>query len=199
MHTVASIKKSKQSGFAMLEVLVASIVFAIGVSGIGVLLLTTIQGTQDNAQRSQGMWIVQDFVGRMRANPDGAKSGGYRVSANPDCESPPVAMCAEYIDRSGDPKPAATCSPLDMATFDVWVTMCGFDDPTETNPAKKIFDSPAEFVSNPTLTSTCGATNTPPCVQYTIELTWNTKVTQGAAAADDRINQQTYNMVVELN
>lgn len=69
--------RNKQTGFAMIEIMVTVVIIAIAISGMGLLLLRAVQGTQDSAQLSQGMWIVQDYVGRIRANPDGAKGGFY--------------------------------------------------------------------------------------------------------------------------
>lgn len=189
---------AKQSGFAMIEVLVTAIIFAIGISGMGVLLLKTIQGTQDNAQRSQGMWIIQDFVGRIRANPEGAKANGYVVNANPNCSSQPTSMCADHI-IDGAEITGVDCSASDMAAFDIWVTMCGFDTPPAGKPEDKIFDSPAEFVVSPELRSTCDATDDTFCLQYSIELTWKSKIAKGSDTASERNYENTYNMVVELN
>ncbi len=42
-----------EHGFAMIEALVTALIVAIGVSGVGVLLMRAIQGTQDSAQLSQ--------------------------------------------------------------------------------------------------------------------------------------------------
>lgn len=187
-----------QSGFALIEVLVTSVIFAIGISGMGVLLLKTIQATQDNAQRSQGMWVVQDFVGRIRANPEGAKAGGY-VTTGVDCgtDRPATsAMCADHVINNVKVA-GANCSPADMAAFDVWVTMCGFDDPTPTDPNDKIFDSPAEFLVNSVLTSTCDVAAG--CVQYSVNLTWSSKITKGDSDEAKRINENNYSMIVELN
>lgn len=198
MPIISNSTHSKQHGFAMVEVLVTAVILAIGISGMGVLLLKTIQGTQDNAQRSQGMWIVQDLVGRIRANPDGAKLNGYIVAANPNCGSEPLKMCADYI-NNGVEVAGVDCEPLEMAAYDVWVTMCGFDDPPAGSPDDKIFDTPAEFVAAPVLTSTCNLVSGTSCLQYTVDLTWTTRIAVGAAAAEDRINKSSYTMVVELN
>lgn len=189
--------QSTQRGFALIEVMVTAFIIAIGLSGIGVLLLKSIQGTQDSAQRSQGMWIVQDFVGRIRANPEGAKANGYVIAANPDCNNPPAIMCSDYI-NNGVRQDASICTPTQMATFDIYITMCGFD-PVPANPDDKIFDSPAEFIVKPQLTSSCDLSVGLNCVQYTVDLKWTSRITKGAANAAERINENNFTTVIELN
>lgn len=198
------IKNKKQHGFAMIEVLVTAVIFAIGISGMGVLLLKTIQGTQDNAQRSQGMWIVQDFIGRIRANPNGAKNNGYIIAGNPNCNAPPANICADHIQNGNkvnavacDSAPAPGAEGIQMATFDIWVTMCGFDSPP--TPSDNIFDSPAEFLINPELTSSCDLAAGGECFQYTVNLKWDSRLAKGGVNAVDRIKENNFSMVVELN
>jgi len=185
--------KNLQRGVAMIEVLVTAIIMAIGISGIGVLLVQAIQSTQDTSQQTQGMWLVQDFVGRIRANPNGARLGGYETSGVINCAARPAKMCADYWD--GSYIPASTCEPAEMAAYDVWITVCGLD----TN----VYDSPADFLINPEINSSCileisrGGRNQ--CVRYNVELTWETRRRQAAASADERNYSQSYSTIVELD
>ncbi len=189
--------KSKQSGIAMVEVMVTVAIITIGVSGMGMLLIRAIQGTQDSSQHSQAMWIVQDFIGRMRANPEGARASDYVLDpADIDCNTPPNVQCAAT--PAGN---AANCdaSLAQMATYDKWITTCGISD--------TIYDSPADFVTNPQLTSECTQLSArassynfqPDCIQYRVTLNWQSKHTQGAINEDDRTNINEYSMIVEFN
>lgn len=188
---------SKQSGFAMMEVLVTAIILAIGISGMGVLLLRAVQGTQDSSQQSQAMWMVQDYVGRIRANPDAGRAGNYELNVLPNCASKPAAVCAEHYDVVE--VPAVECSPAQMALFDQWITVCGLDS--------SVYDSSADFISNPKLTSTCTRTSVrsssgsglPDCVQYHVSLSWETKIKQGSDIESERTYKNDYSMIVELN
>ena len=190
----------QQSGFALIEVLVTSVIIAIGVSGLGILLMRVIQGTQDSAQQSQAMWIVQDFVGRIRSNAQGGRSGDYEVATTSAtfCDNPPAAICAEYY-KSGAEVSAVDCAPGEMATFDKWITVCGI--------ASNIYDSPSDFILNPRLVSTCSraiprvstSAGTPDCIQYDVTLTWDTRITQASSDASERIQSNTFTSVVELN
>ena len=194
-----SISKRK-NGFALVEVLVTAVIIAIGVSGLGILLMRVIQGTQDSAQQSQAMWMVQDFVGRIRSNADGARRGDYVLAVTDAtfCDNPPSRICAEYYD-SGAEVPAKDCDPTQMATFDKWITVCGI--------ASSIYDSPADFVVNPRLASSCSLTiprvstikGTPDCIQYEVTLTWDTRITKASKEASERIQKNTFSTVVELN
>lgn len=188
----------------MIEILVTAVILAIGISGMGVLLLKSVQSSQDNSQKSQGMWIVQDFVGRMRANSEGARAKDYESAGAVDC-SDAVTMCADY--NNGNRMPSATCNSQEMATYDRWISVCGIDKSDVEDEDNLFFSSPSDFILNPILTVTCTNTSTrvstytglPDCVQYFIELEWDTKLQQGAPDEDDRTYKSQYSMVVELN
>lgn len=204
----------KQNGFAMMEVLVTAIIIAIGVSGMGVLLLRAIQGTQDTSQQSQALWIIQDYVGRIRANSEAARAGDYAIDANnlPNCANQyGGTICGEYTDANDNEVAANICSAADMAAFDIYVTMCSLTPITNdelNGNAPRLFDSAADFVLNPTITSTCSVTDNarvssysgqPDCVQYDIQFQWSTKTQQGAVDPNDRDFINDYSLVVELN
>jgi len=189
----------RQSGFAMVEVMVTVAIITIGVSGMGMLLMRAIQGTHDSAQQSQAMWIVQDYVGRMRANQEGARAKRYELSPSDiDCTSPPT-MCSE-IYKDGAEVAAENCtSSSDMATFDNWISTCGL--------STDVYDSASDFIVNPQLTSVCTGTSTrvstdtnqPDCIQYQVTLTWDTKITKGSSDKTERTNTNDFSMVVEFN
>lgn len=189
-------KTSKQNGFAMVETLMTAVILAIGISGIGVLLLQALQATQDTSQQSQAMWMVQDLVGRMRANPEGARSGAYEFNGPLNCNAAPQAQCADTNLAN-----AVMCDSTEMAIYDQWITVCG-EDPDN-------FDSSADFVIQPELTITCtlraeagrSSTNSGQidCVQYFVEIEWNTKLQQTGDDVAERDFRNIYSMVVELN
>jgi len=202
-------KRKSQHGFAMIEVLVTAVIIAIGLSGLGVLLMRAIQGTQDSSQHSQAMWIVQDFAGRIRANPIGARQETYETNAIPAnyCKTRPNPVCASYFDNGNVVDPV-DCTPADMANFDRWDMVCGMiidlkPGDTGYNPEDVVFDAPAEFIVNPVLTSTCSKSHvsrisTPSlkvdCVQYLVTLTWSNRVSQGGVS-----RTSSYSTLVELN
>ncbi len=188
----------RQHGIAMTEVLVSAVIMAIGISGLGVLLLQALQGTQDSAQQSQAMWMVQDFAGRIRANSTGARLSGYEVATQPNCANQPTPMCADYTTSLDARTAAASCTASQMAAYDTWITMCGLD--------KEQLDSPADFLVNSQLTSTCSLvhasrstdsnSSTRDCIQYTVGITWDIRDNKDASNVT---NTKTYSLVVELN
>jgi type IV pilus modification protein PilV len=192
--------KNRQNGFALIEVLVASVIIAIGVSGLGILLMRVIQSTQDSAQQSQAMWLMQDYVGRIKSNAQGARLGQYELSTTPAtfCDNPPLQICAEYY-TNGAEVPAQNCDATQMATFDKFIAVCGI--------SPDAFDSASDFILNPTLLSTCinkinrqstGAA-VQDCVQYSITLTWDTRIAKTSAEAAERIQKNSFTTTVELN
>ncbi len=205
----------KQRGFAMVEVLVTAVILAIGISGLGMLLLRAIQGNQDSVQQSQGLWMVQDYAGRIRANAPGGRRGeGYEIEAGEyDCaaEEKLTKQCAELrtpaINGDGVLKEAELCLPDEMAAYDRWTTLCRLDVDGD-----HIYSNPSDFMINPVLTSKCTnnhasrssntSTGALDCVQYLVTLTWDTKLEKNYAATDDDagpVRQNTYSVTVELN
>jgi type IV pilus modification protein PilV len=187
-----------QTGFAMVEVMVTVVIITIGVSGMGMLLMRAIQGTHDSAQQSQAMWIVQDYVGRMRTNPEGALAGFYELNpADIDCTQRPPICVETYQD--GAEVSAQVCNTTQMANFDNWITTCGLNT--------TIYDSASDFIVNPTLQSTCTDTSPrqsqitfqPSCIQYEVILTWDTKIKKGSSEGSERTNQNDFSIIVGLN
>lgn len=64
--------KGQQSGMTLVEVMVALLVFAIGILGVAVLQLTALKYSDSASRRTQVNFIAQDLMERIRANPDAA-------------------------------------------------------------------------------------------------------------------------------
>lgn len=182
-----------QRGVAMVEIAVTILIITIAISGMGILLLRTIQGTQDSSQQTQAMWIIQDYIGRMRANPDGARDQDYVFGGAVACVAPPAARCAN-ININGtvfnaDP---GGCSSAEMAIFDRYISVCG--------ASEDVIDSPADNLINPILSSSCTLAHPiRGCVKYNVELTWTTRLQQSGPDAASRVFENSYSMDVELN
>ena len=65
----------KQSGFTLLEVLVAILVLSIGLLGLAGLMASNIRNTHSAYQRTQAVWLAYDMIDRMRVNRVNAISG----------------------------------------------------------------------------------------------------------------------------
>ncbi len=108
----------RQSGIAMIEVLVTMVVFAIGALGLAAMQITSLKYNKDSAVRSKATLLSLELSDRMRANMAAVKAGNYTRNEG-------------YAAAVGD-KPAAPgcgnngteCSPANMATLDLsdWTT-----------------------------------------------------------------------------
>lgn len=58
----------KQTGFTLLEVLVAMLVLAIGLLGLAGLVTSAMRNNLSASHRTQATWMAYDIIDRMRAN-----------------------------------------------------------------------------------------------------------------------------------
>lgn len=71
----------KQSGFTLLEVLVAMLVLTIGLLGLAGLMASSMRNNLSASHRTQATWMAADIIDRMRANRASAIAGGYVAAA----------------------------------------------------------------------------------------------------------------------
>lgn len=174
--------KNSQSGFALIEVLVASTIIAIGLSGVGALMLSSLQATQDSSQVSQAMWISTDLAGRIQSNITGAYNHDYTTAGAIDCNTVVPSMCANHVNLGASTIPVA-CTATQMALFDTWNALCGTDVDSQ--------DSAGEFLRDPSIESSCTEiTAIGQCTQYTTELRWS--------SANDNSSINTYINIVQV-
>ncbi len=70
----------KQSGFTLLEVLVAMLVLSIGLLGLAGLMASSMRNNQSAYHSTQATWFAYDILDRMRANRVGALAGDYSAA-----------------------------------------------------------------------------------------------------------------------
>lgn len=70
----------KQSGFTLLEVLVAMLVLSIGLLGLAGLMASSMRNNQSAYHSTQATWLAYDILDRMRANRAGALAGEYAAA-----------------------------------------------------------------------------------------------------------------------
>jgi type IV pilus assembly protein PilV len=136
---------SPESGSSLIEVLVALLVFSIGMLGLSALQLNALRGVSDSSQRTQSTWILQDIAERIRANPEAPVAN---FTAVPDCSALPAKMCADYYQPGGGKVAAGNCSAGEMATFDRWEAECSYAAVAAFNTIDGRFSS-RDFVSLP--------------------------------------------------
>lgn len=139
-------KHQHQTGSSLIEVLVALLVFSVGMLGLAALQLNALQGASDSSQRSQTTWIMQDIAERFRANPEGTAAA---YAAAPNCAALPGAMCADHFNpATGAKVQAANCTAAQMATFDRWEAQCSYSAIVAFNTINGRFNS-RDFISAP--------------------------------------------------
>lgn len=105
---------SSQSGFSLIEVMIAALVISVGMLGLAGLQLVSMKGSHQSYLRHQATFLVQDVVERIRANPSqiafyngfNTDTGGFNCPAAKDCST-------------------AFCSPADIVAYDKSNMACG--------------------------------------------------------------------------
>lgn len=95
----------KVSGFTLLEVLIALLVFSIGFLGLAALQTLGLRFTHQSYERTQAVLQAYEIIDRMRANRVGLDnytpiSAGAAPQATVDCST-------------------TTCTPAEMAAYDI--------------------------------------------------------------------------------
>lgn len=94
-----------QTGFTLVEVLVALVILSVGLLGLAGLHLNGLRNNESAYLRSQATLQAYDMVDRMRANLAGLEAGGYNAITGP--VSDPGCI-------------SAGCTPLQIAAYDAF-------------------------------------------------------------------------------
>jgi type IV pilus assembly protein PilV len=102
-----NIKYSK--GFTIIEALVAMVILAIGVLGLGVVQLMSLQNTQGGQTQSQAAILAYDMIDAVRANPVAVSAGNYNLAFF-------LGDRGDHADCYGA---GSNCTPAEMADADM--------------------------------------------------------------------------------
>ncbi len=116
----------KQSGATLVEVLIALVVFAVGVGGMAGLQLRSLSMSIDSTQRTVVLAKTQDLADRMRSNRRAISTTYSGVYSRAFCAVEPAENCADS-NRGG----AVSCTADQMAAFDLWDVFCRADSGME--------------------------------------------------------------------
>ncbi len=124
-------RRSRQTGVSLIEVLVAVLVFSIGLLGLAGLLVMSTRSTQVGYLRTQATFLANSMAERMSANPAAVWTKGYDnvypVAVQPagcgaaaPCNAADLALHDRQV-WSGQlkaflPNPTATIACTDVAT-----------------------------------------------------------------------------------
>lgn len=70
----------KESGFTLLEILIAMLVLSIGLMGLAGLMASSMKNNLSASHRTQATWMAYDIIDRMRANRAKAIAGSYATA-----------------------------------------------------------------------------------------------------------------------
>ena len=102
--------KKFSKGFTLLEVLVALLVFSLGLLGMAGMLSLSVKTTHVAYQRTQASFLAQAMADRMHANVLAVWNGNYGVTGAASTTATPKACTT-----------ATTCSVSDVATRDLQI------------------------------------------------------------------------------
>ncbi len=169
-----------QRGVSMIEVLVAVLIFTIGLIGLGGLLITATKSNVSAYFRTQVTFLANNMADRMRANPLGLWNDNYNSTNYPITGTVPVCDAT------------AGCTPAQVATRDqiVWSQQLTASlpavGPTSINCVKAGNDPTAQYAMRPPYSGTC-----------TMTVTW---AERGLTGGDDKVtagNLQSFTWVFE--
>lgn len=149
--------QSQQHGFSLIEVLVAVLIFSLGLIGLAGLLVMSTQANQGAFLRTHVTFLGQNMADRMRANPIGVWQGDYDFTINPATASTAAVPACD----SANP-----CSPAEVATHDVaqWGALLAQYLPADSalqasnvcvRPAGGMPISAAQLIMRPPYDGTC--------------------------------------------
>lgn len=105
---------SEQRGFTLMEVLIALVIFSIGLLGIATLQMTGMKQTHNSHLRAVAVAQAQAMADRMRANMTAVNDGDYNVGA----AGAALASMPSDADVATDCEVNA-CTPAEMTVFDL--------------------------------------------------------------------------------
>lgn len=118
-----SLVEQKNTGFTLLEVMVAVLILGIGLLGLAQLQVTSLKNNQTSYMRSQASTFAIDMFERMRANQAVAETGGYILSSSATAPSSPSSIVqtdlAEWLTNLAQRLPAGdgaiSCTDVDTS------------------------------------------------------------------------------------
>ncbi len=115
-------------GFTLLEVLIALVLFSVGILGVGALLIVLQKTSNSSYVQQEAVQYAYDIIDRMHANQATTLAGGYNIPllGTPPPVAPP---CLGF-----------TCTPAQIATYDLseWLTQLNTNLPKGTGTIKTL-------------------------------------------------------------
>lgn len=111
-------------GVSMIEVLVAVVIFSLGLLGLALMQLKGATFTKDSGARSAAVLLARSLADRMQANPQGVSDGDYVFTSG--------SSIPAYTDCS-----STACTPAQVAANDInaWLTQMSAAMPASASTA----------------------------------------------------------------
>ncbi len=114
-----------QKGISLIEVLVAALVFGVGIVGFAALQLKSVRQVEGTYSRSQAMSIAQDLIERTKANTAPTARAFYLKATS---WSGSLSNPGDCLHTDSAPDINDACTPEKMAQSDVYEVRSSLDD-----------------------------------------------------------------------
>ena len=157
-------KKSMQ-GLTMIEVLVTTVILALGILGTSALQITALKGTDSAHYRTVATFIANEMATRIRMNQEGVRLGGYETNPDVpiDCSNLPTATLNCNT---------VSCDPSQLALFDQTQLTCGHVRLTGSSLNTYRKGGVEESLPDGSLTISCGASSCGAGIDHIITVAW---------------------------
>ena len=110
--------RSFQSGFSLIESMVATLVISIGLLGVASLQMIAMKGSHHAFQQGQASDLMNALLERMRSNSNGVYADHYNISnsSSYNCSLPLAKNCEDGV---------TVCTAQELAKSDLHYTICG--------------------------------------------------------------------------
>jgi type IV pilus assembly protein PilV len=111
--------KTSQSGFSLIEILVAVLVVSIGLVGLAGMQLVGLKGNQQSFSKNQAAHHTQSLLERMRGNSEAVANGDYTIdtaATSLNCSAGQPINCNDA---------ASNCTAAQIADYDIYQAFCG--------------------------------------------------------------------------
>lgn len=95
MKTIRIHRNGRVTGMSLLEVMIAVVIFSVGLIGVAALMLTSMRNNDATLSRTQSTILATEMYEKMLANLPGVKAGNYTyafadtlpTTASPSCDT----------------------------------------------------------------------------------------------------------------
>lgn len=147
MKTVSKNKSQffakSQSGFNLIEVMVASFLLSFAVLGVAGLQVLGSKSTHQSLMKHQAMGLVQNLTERIRANQEALSAYEFNSDTDVDC-SVPASDCS-----------GQNCSAIQIAELDKHNLVCGYGSLSKTAALKASTSNDSLILANGSLKVEC--------------------------------------------